>query len=188
MGGKRLTAEGKEPTGKEIRIPTVAAIKSFAVAATENTDSKVELAETFQVAKDEATKKHVELKPFNHAKQLHDDVVNAKNQSIAAEKLARWLSHFDHYRKHFKLDELANLQGRMFKEGPIGGNPEEPGREIQEDGQPDDRPRHLRQPDASAESGTEAVRSMAAQAGAKMSDGTNPIDQVGRGDTPDTKH
>lgn len=182
MGKSKSTAEGKQPTGKEIRIPSKGTIKSFESAkdsaAETIDDAKKELQDAIDIAK----KGHLEVAPFNLAKKLHDDVHNAKNQGIAIEKLARWLAHFDEYRKHFKLDELANLQGRMFGEGEIGGNPEEPPREADEDGEPDMRPNHLRQPGASAAA---HVQQLAAKAGVTPRPDDEQLKNVGRG--PDLK-
>lgn len=183
-GKKTTTADGKEPTGKEIRLANKTTMRAYNEAVTDKIDAVDEAAERLKDAKDVAKKGHLEPRPFELAKKLHDDVRTAKNESIAAEKLARFLAHFDEARKFFKLDELANLQGRMFAAGPIGessddGEGDEPPRETQPDGEPDDRPRHLRQPGASAAS---AVQDLAAKSGANLpKDGPGPIDQVGRG-------
>lgn len=189
MAGKRTTTEsGAEPTGKEIRLPAVGTMRSFGsamdAAAETVEDAKKDLGES----REAAVKNALLPKPYKLAKDLHDAVKDAKNESIAAEKLAQFLAHLDHYRKFFKLDELANLQGRMFKTGPIGTKAEEPPRETQEDGEPDDRPRHLRQPGASA---AEAVKGLAEKAGATMRADESNLGSVGRGkpdDASDTKH
>ena len=180
---KRTSIESeKQPSGKEIRIPADTTIKSFNSAFCDVKETVDGANEELKDAADVAKKKHLNLSAFKTAQKLYDSFQNAKNQSIAAEKLAAWLANFDKLRKYFKLDEHANLQGRMFAEGEIGGGggdtDEEPGREVQEDGEPDDRPRHLRQPGASAAG---HVQDLAAKAGAKTSD---PIDQVGRGPGP----
>lgn len=191
-GKKTTTASGEEPTGKEIRLPSVGTMKSYgsAVDAAQETidDAKEDLSES----RDAAVKNHLMPRPYKLAKDLRDAVKDAKNESIAAEKLAQFLAHFDHYRKHFKLDELANLQGRLLPTGPIGTpreDDEEPGREIQEDGEPDDRPRHLRQPGASAAA---AVQAMAEKAGVTPRADEGNLDKLGRGKPGDagdtTKH
>lgn len=176
--GKRTSIETEQkPTGKEIRLPTKSTITTFNSEFCDAQEAIDETNEGLKKAAEEAKSKHLNIWAFKLCQGLYAGVKNAKNESLAAEKLAIKLAQFDELRKHFKLDELANLQGRMFGEGEIGGDKsdDEPGREIQDDGEPDDRPRHLRQPGASA---AQAVQDMAAKAGAKTSD---PIDQVGRG-------
>lgn len=178
--GKRTTIEtDQQPSGKEIRIPATTTIKSFNSSFNEAKETIDGANEELKGAAEEAKKKHLHLSAFKDAKKLFDAFHRAKNQSIAAEKLASYLANFDHLRKHYELDKLANLQGRMFAEGEIGG---EPKRETDEDGEPDLRPRHLRQPDASGAAA--AVQNLADMSGAKRSDGPAPIDQVGRGKTP----
>ena len=171
---KRTTIETEQqPAGKEIRIPADNVIKTFSSTFDDVKSTVDEANEELKEAADEAAKKHLVLSPFKAAKKLHDDFKAAKNQAIAGEKLARYLAHFDHYRKFFKLDELANLQGRLFGVGEIGAKPP---RETDEDGEPDMRPDHLRQPGASA---ANVVQDLAAKTGAKTS--TDPIEQIGRG-------
>ena len=177
--GKRTSIETEQqPTGKEIRLPAVTTIKTFNEKFCEVQETIDEVNGELKDAADVAKKKHLNIWAFKICQKLYAEVKNAKNEALAAEKLAVKLAQFDKLRAHFKLDELANLQSRMFGEGEIGGSAEEPGREVQEDGEPDDRPRHLRQPGASAAS---HVQDLAAKAGAKTSD---PIDQVGRGPGP----
>lgn len=174
--GKRTAIESeKQPKGKEIRLPAKATITTFNSEFCDAQEAIDEANEGLKKAAEEAKAKHLNIWAFKLCQGLYTAVKNAKNESLAAEKLAIKLAQFDKMREHFKLDELANLQGRMFGEGEIGGSAEEPGREIQEDGEPDDRPRHLRQPGASA---SQHVKDLAAKAGA---DTVNPIDQVGRG-------
>lgn len=174
--GKRTAIESEQsPKGKEIRLPADTTIRTFNSEFCDAQDVIDEANESLKKAADEAKAKHLNVWAFKICQKLAEDVKNAKNEALAAEKLAIKLAQFDKLRKYFKLDELANLQGRMFGEGEIGGSAEEPGREIQEDGEPDDRPRHLRQPGASA---SQHVKDLAAKAGA---DTVNPIDQVGRG-------
>ena len=175
MPKKTTTESGQEPTGKEIRTPVDSTIKVFNVAynaATEEIDATKEI---LKDASDIAKKKFLHLPSFKVVKTLFDNLGDgdAKN----AEKLASWLANFDKYRAYFKLDELANLQGRLFKEGEIGSKPE---REVDEDGEPDMRPDHLRQPNASVASNP--VQEMAEKAGAKTN--VMPIDSVGRGPKP----
>jgi len=183
-GKKTTTADGAEPTGKEIRLPSAGTVRAFNSAVDTASDviddAKKELGES----REAAVKGHLLPKPFKLAKDLHDGVKSAKNESIAAEKLAQYLAHFDHYRKHFKLDELANLQGRLLPTGPIGAGTEEPPRELDEDGEEDPRPRHLRQPGASA---SEHVRALADKAGVSPRPDEGNLNQIGRG-TDDTKH
>lgn len=185
--GKRTTIEAdKQPSGKEIRIPADTTVRDFNSAFDEAKGTVDGANEELKDAADVAKKKHLNLSAFKDIKKLFDAFQRAKNQSIAAEKLAGYLANFDKLRKYFKLDEHANLQGRMFGEGEIGG---EPGRDTDEDGEPDVRPRHLRQPGASAatvEPGApprpNPVADLAAKSGAKtQGDGDNPIDKVGRG-------
>lgn len=185
--GKRITATGEEPTGKEIRLPAVGTMRSFTSAVDAAQEAIEDAREDLGESKAAAQKNHLLPKPFKLAKDLHDAVKEAKNQSTAAEKLAQYLAHFDHYRKHFKLDELANLQGRMFATGPIGEKADgEPARELDEDGEEDPRPRHLRQPGASA---AQAVKDLAEQAGATTRPDDGNLDKLGRGpdDTPTGK-
>jgi hypothetical protein len=183
---KRTTIESEQqPSGKEIRLPADSTIKVFNSEFCDVQETVDEANVRLKDAADVATKKHLNLWAFKVCQKLYDDLKSAKNEALASEKLAIKLAQFDKMRKYFKLDELAGLQGRMFGEGEIGGSvdkdDEEPPRETQADGLPDDRPRHLRQPGASA---TNAVRDLAAKSGAKTND--DPIDKVGRG--PDTKH
>lgn len=173
---KRTTIEAdKEPSGKEIRIPADNTVKVFNSTFDDVRSTVDDANDELKTAANEAKKKHLNLSAFKDVKKLYDAFQRAKNQSIAAEKLAGYLANFDRLRKYFKLDEKANLQGRMFAEGEIGTKPP---READEDGEPDLRPDHLRQPGASAAS---VVQDLAAKTGAKTSDGANPIDQVGRG-------
>lgn len=180
MAKEAKTESGKEPTGKEIRLPSKITMREFNEALTDYVESVEDARDILAKAQEQAVAKQLLAKPFKLAKKLYDDVKAAKNESIAAEKLAQFLAHFDEARKFFKLDELANLQGRMFAEGPINGKPP---RERDVDGEPDMRPDHLRQPGASAAS---VVQDLAAKTGAKTSD--DPLSKVGRGPAPDTKH
>lgn len=182
---KRTSIESEQqPTGKEIRIPADQTIKSFNSAFCDVKETVDGANEELKDAADIAKKKHLNLSAFKTAQKLAEAFHAAKNQSIAAEKLATWLANFDKLRKYFKLDEHANLQGRMFGEGEIGSKPEgEPERELDEDGEPDPRPTHLRQPGASAASAKpNPVADLAAKSGAKTQG--DPIDKVGRGGDP----
>lgn len=194
MAGKKTTASGETPTGKEIRLASVGTIRSFSSATDSANETIDDARKELGDAKDVAIKGHLFIAAFKAAKDLHDAMQAAKNPSIAAEKLAKWLANFDHYRKHFKLDELANLQGRMFGVGEIGGAEsragDEPPREPDEDGQPDVRPRHLRQPGASAASpepggAAQAVRDLASKAGATPRGDEDQLKGLGKG--PDEK-
>lgn len=179
---KRTTIDSEQqPSGKEIRLPADTTIRAFNSEFCEAQEIVDEANEHLKDAADIAKKKHLNIWAFKICQKLFDDCKNAKNEALAAEKLAVKLAQFDKMRKYFKLDELAALQGRMFAEGEIGGSGDEPEREIQEDGEPDDRPRHLRQPGASA--APNPVADLAAKAGATMPDSSpdNPINQVGRG-------
>ena len=178
---KRTTMEtDQQPSGKEIRTPADQTVKVFNSTFDDVKATVDDANEELKTAADEAKKKHLHLSSFKDVKKLYDAFKRAKNQSIAAEKLAAYLANFDKLRKYFKLDEHANLQGRMFGEGEIGSSADVNGvpRDIQEDGEPDDRPTHLRQPGASAAS---VVQDLASKTGAKTQD---PIDQVGRGPKP----
>lgn len=180
---KRTTIASEQPaSGKEIRLPADTTIKAFNSEFCDVQETVDEANTRLKDAADIATKKHLNLWAFKTCQKLYDDLKSAKNEALASEKLAIKLAQFDKMRKYFKLDELAGLQGRMFGEGEIGANVDddekEPPRETQDDGLPDDRPRHLRQPGASAAS---VVQDLAAKSGAKISDGKDPIDEVGRG-------
>lgn len=198
MAGKKTTATGEEPTGKAIRVPQVGTMKTYNSAANEVANTIDGAREELKDAGDIAKKAHLFIPAFNVAKGLHDGVKDAKNESIAAEKLAKWLVQFDHARKFFKLDELANLQGRLFPVGPIGSGSDDdaPPRDTDEDGEPDMRPDHLRQPGASVTSAEpsaaqRAVEELAAKAGATPRADDDSLKGVGRGpkgSTPDTKH
>lgn len=176
MAKKTTTASGEEPTGKEVRIPADGTVKVFNAAFNEAHEAIDEANEGLKDASDTAKKKHLHIPSFKVAKTLFDKFGDGEAKN--AEKLAVWLANFDKYRGYFKLDELANLQGRMFAEGEIGSKPP---RELDEDGEEYPRPDHLRQPGASAASNP--VQDMATKAGAKTSNVT-PIDQVGRGTKP----
>lgn len=191
MAGKKTTPTGAEPTEKEVRVANAATMKSYATSMDVAAEAIGEAREELSDATDIAKKKHLYVPAFKVAKGLHDAVKDAKNESIAAEKLAKWLYQFDQARKHFKLDELAKLQGRMFADGPIGEKDGEPPRERDEDGEEDPRPRHLRQPSASAASvepgaAAKAVQDLAAKSGATLPDAN--LDKIGRGKPEDTKH
>lgn len=184
MAGRKstTTAAGEKPTEKEIRIPSKGTMRVYNEALTECIEAKNDAAENLKDATAVAKKGHLHPAAFKAVKALYDAVKTAKNESIAAEKLARYLAQFDEARKFFRLDELAKLQGRMFGVGEIGGDgdPDEPGRELQEDGEPDDRPRHLRQPGASA---ADHVRALAEQTGASQRADEEHLKGVGKGPT-----
>lgn len=181
---KRTSIESEQqPTGKEIRLPADSTIKTFNAAFCEAQETVDETNERLKDAADIAKKRHLNVWAFKICQKLYADVKNAKNEARASEKLAVKLAQLDKIRKYFKLDELASLQGRMFAEGEIGAKGE-PAREIQEDGEPDDRPRHLRQPGASAASAepgaaAKAVQDLAAKSGATLPDAN--LDKIGRG-------
>lgn len=183
---KRTTVEREtQPSGKEIRVPADQTVKTFDTSFDDVRETVDEANTRLKDAVDVAKKKHLNMPAHRSAKGLFDAFKRAKNQSIAAEKLAAWLANFDKLRKYYKLDELANLQGRMFAEGEIGG---EPDRTTDEDGEQDPRPRHLRQPGASVTSiiepsaAAKAVQDLATKSGATMSGGDDdPLNKVGRG-------
>lgn len=184
---KRTTVESEQqPTGKEIRLPADATIKTFNGEFCEVQETVDDANERLKDAAEIAKKKHLNLWAFKVCQKLYTDLKSAKNEALASEKLAIKLAQLDKMRKYFKLDELAGLQGRMFGEGEIGAggkvtdvNGVERG--VDEDGEPDVRPSHLRQPNASAASDDSSkpnpVRDLAEKTGAKV----QPIDQVGRG-------
>jgi hypothetical protein len=176
---KRTSIESEQqPTGKEIRLPADSTIKTFNTEFCDVQETVDDANEKLKDAADVAKKKHLNLWAFKVCQKLYDAFKSAENESLASEKLAIKLAQFDKMRKYFKLDELAGLQGRLFGEGEIGSKPE---RETDEDGEPDMRPDHLRQPGASAASGKpNPVADLAAKSGAKTQ-GDSPIDQVGRG-------
>lgn len=187
--GKRTTIEREEPaSGKEIRTPDKQTIKNFASTFDDVRETIDEANKDLKDSATNAKSKHLNISAFKVTKGLLDRFRAAKNSSIASEKLASWLANFDKLREYFKLDEHANLQGRLFAEGVIGG---EPPREADEDGVPDMRPRHLLQPGASAAepSKPNPVADLAAKSGAKTQgeNADDPINRVGRG-KPDTKH
>lgn len=175
MAKKTTTESGEQPTAKEIRLPADTTIKVYNSAFTEATEAMDATKEELKDASDIAKKKHLHMPSFKVAKTLYDNWGDGDAKS--AEKLAVWLANFDKYRKYFKLDELASLQGRMFGEGEIGSKSET---EEEDSGEQEEdlRPRHLRQPGASAAS---VVQDLAAKSGAKTSDDPDPIDGVGRG-------
>lgn len=187
---KRTTIESeKQPTGKEIRLPAKTTIKTFD-AVFDDVKGTVDTAnEALKTAADEAKAKHLNLWAYKTAKKLYDDFHAAENDALAAEKLAIKLSNFDECRKYFGLDEIANLQGRLFGEGEIGAGGKVTDvngveREVDEDGEPDPRPSHLRREGASAATvepdaplRPNPVQDLAEKTGAKV----QPIDQVGRG-------
>jgi hypothetical protein len=177
--GKRTSIESEQqPKGKEIRLPAKSTITTFNSEFCDAQESIDEANEGLKKAAEEAKAKHLDIWAFKICQKLYSGVKNAKNEALAAEKLAIKLAQFDKMREHFKLDELANLQSRMFAEGEMGSGTNPP-RKTDEDGEPDMRPNHLRQPGASA---AEAVKDLAAKTGAKTS--TDPIDNVGRGPSP----
>lgn len=178
---KKLTTEsGEAPTGKEIRLPSDNTLKSFNSAYTGAVETIDEAKQELKDAADVAIGKHLYLPAFKVVKGLYDRLGDGEAKN--AEKLAMWLAHFDKYRKYYKLDELANLQGRLFGEGEIGGEAE-----AGEDGEKDLRPRHLRQPGASVTSAevspaVNAVRDLATKTGATLTNpDEDPVNKVGRG-------
>lgn len=171
---KRTTVEREEPTGKEIRRPADTTIKVFNFEFDNAKETVDEANDGLKEAAKTAKSKHLHIQSFKVAKMLFEKAKDGEAQ--AAERLAVWLANFDKYREYFKLDALANLQGRMFGEGEIGAAP---AREADEDGEPDMRPDHLRQPGASAAG---IVQDLAAKTGAKTSDEDN-ITKIGRGKT-----
>jgi hypothetical protein len=176
---KRTAIESeKQPTGKEIRTPADTTIKVFNTTFDDVKGTVDEANKDLQKSAQDAKSKHLNISAFKVVKGLADAFKNAKNPSIASEKLAGWLANFDKLREYFKLDEHANLQGRFLKPGVIG----DPPREKDEDGVVDMRPSYLRQPGASAvePARPNPVADLAAKAGAKTQ-GDDPIDRVGRG-------
>lgn len=177
---KRTSIQSEQqPTGKEIRLPADTTIKTFNSEFCEAQEIVDDANEKLKDAADVAKKKHLNLWAFKVCQKLYEAFKSAENESLASEKLAIKLAQFDKMRKYFKLDELAGLQGRLFGEGEIGGG--EPPRKRDEDGEPDMRPNHLRQPGASA---ADHIKDLAAKAGAKPA-GDDAIDKVGRG--PESK-
>jgi hypothetical protein len=192
VAGKSKTTEGKEPTGKEIRLASVQTMRAFNEAQTDADNEITDARDILKKATDEAKKKHLNIPAFKQAKKLYDGFKTAEDESKAADKLARWLAHFDEARKFYKLDELANLQGRMFGTGEIGGGEARPS-ETDEHGEQDLRPRHLRQPGASvtnaepSATAADAVKALAAKAGASTSTprpDEDALKNVGRGRDP----
>lgn len=174
--GKRTTIEAdKQPTDSEIRIPDKQTIKVFNSTFDDVKSTVDEANKDLKESATTAKGKHLNISAFKVAKGLFDGFKNAKNDSIASRKLASWLANFDRLREYFELDKHANLQGRMFGTGEIGSK--DPPREVDQDGEEDPRPRHLRQPGASA--ATNPVQELAAKTGAKTQ--PDPIDNVGRG-------
>ena len=118
---KRTSIESEQqPAGKEIRLPADSTIKTFNSAFCEAQETVDGANEQLKDAADIAKKRHLNVWAFKICQKLYDDVKNAKNEALASEKLAVKLAQLDKIRKYFKLDELANLQGRMFAEGEIG--------------------------------------------------------------------
>jgi hypothetical protein len=150
--------EATAEQGKAIKLPSkntfLAHHKSAESLRTEIAELTGELGALFKDAK----KKH--LDPWSY-KAL------AALQKLSPDKLAMRLANFDHGRELLGLDEKANLKGRST---PTDGEPAEEGEE-------DLRPRHLRQPGASAAS---VVQDLAEGTGAKLPP-KDPIDEVGRG-------
>ena len=182
--GKRTSIESeKQPTGKEVRLPAKTTIKTFNSVFDEVKETVDGANEELKTAADEAKAKHLNLWAYKTAKKLYDDFHAAENDALAAEKLAIKLANFDECRKYFGLDEIANLQGRLFGEGEIGSKTDVNGvpREVDEDGEEDPRPSHLRRPGASAAS---AVQEMAEKAGATIPPKDDPMNSVGRGPKP----
>lgn len=175
--GKRTSIENEQkPTGKEIRLPADNTIKVFNSNYTDAQSTIDDANDDLKKAAEEAKSKHLNIWAFKICKKLHDDFKAAENPALASEKLAIKLAQLDKLRAYFKLDELANLNGRLFGEGEMGSG-KTPPRERDEDGEPDLRPDHLRQPGASATSNP--VADIAAKAGATVGD--DPLNKVGRG-------
>jgi len=162
---KKTTVSGEEPTGKAIKLISESAFRSHHKSAT---GLKTEIAELTgelgSLTKAAVNDKHLDGGAYRTAAGL------AKK---SPEKLASWLASFDRYRELLKLDETANLQGRLALDG--AGEPADA--EIDDDAV-DLRPGFLRQPGASVASNP--VQDLAAKAGAKTP-GAEPIDKVGRG-------
>ena len=189
MAGKKTTTAGEEPTGKAIRLPSDGTVKVYNSAYTDAMEGMDDIKETLKDATDVAKKKHLNPWAFRLVKGLFDKFCDGDPKK--GETLAMRLAQFDKLRAYFKLDEFANLQGRLMPEGEMGSPP----REKDEDGEPDMRPDHLCQPGASAaepSSATDAVRELAAKAGATPRADDDALKNVGRGkgkEPPtDTKH
>lgn len=183
--GKRTTVESdQQPSGKEIRIPADTTIKVFNSTFDEVKETIDGANDDLKTAAGEAKKKHLSLSAFKDVKKLYDMFRKAKNQSIASEKLAAYLANFDVLRKYYKLDEKANLQSRLLPAGEIGAEAEADvngvPRGVDEDGQADMRPSHLRQPGASVTS-LNPVQELAAKSGAALPGQDNLLGKVGRG-------
>lgn len=110
-----------------------------------------------------------------------------QDQGKAREKVAAILASFDHMRDILDLDDFAQLQGRMFSDGTGRPSAEVTGEDDEETR--DLRPRHLRQPGASAQeepnaavnTATEHVRALAAGTGATLPSDEDPLNKLGRG-------
>jgi len=100
--GKRTTIEAdKQPTGKEIRTPADSTVKVFNSTFDDVKGTIDEANEELKDAAKAAKGKHLNLSAFKHVKKLFDSFHSAKNESIAAEKLAAYLANFDKLRKYY---------------------------------------------------------------------------------------
>lgn len=160
---------------KAIRVIAETSLKGYAIdvdAIEKRIDvQKEKLAESTA----DAVKKHLNKVAWSFIKRLR------KIGADDSDKLANVLAGFDHAREVFKLDDLANLNERMQFDG--SGSTQETTSEdtspkAENDDEKDFRPRHLRQPGASA---ADEVQRLAQASGATPRADEDHLKNVGKG-------
>ena len=123
--------EAPEAIVQKIRLPTAGNVSSLMKQAINLEKQTAETSgELGELIKSYKNNKHVDPGAFRVVKAM---------VRLSDEKLAVRLAHLMHYIKVLNLEERASAQAQMFDERG----------EVDEDGEPDMRPRHLRQPGAS---------------------------------------
>lgn len=141
---------------KTIRLPTAGSLSSL-MKQSLNYDSQISkpTESRSELMTDYKTNKHVDPPAFNIVKAMF---------KLSDEKLSVRLAHLLHYIEFAKdpqgrtLHEHATAQGKMFDERG----------EVDQDGETDMRPRHLRQPGASGADIDEAERAAGAEPANKL--------------------
>jgi hypothetical protein len=165
----KVTSTTEEPTGKAIKLISPAALKSYHESASKFAASISNMVgDLGKLTSEAVSKKYLNSKAYKLCTWANKQ---------EPEKAAEFWAQLDHARECMKCDEHAELQGRLF---PVDGaassrivkatSKDANGvpRGTDEDGEPDMRPSHMRQPNASAADAVDKIKNDA-------------LSQVGRG-------